>query len=213
MDEATRKLYEERGLGGRQGAGTRPALVIVDLNRGFTDPASPLHCDADLAVETTARLLAAARETHCPIAFTTLQYDESGRRVAKAFIDKVPTLLTLAPGTPWPKIDERIAPAPDEPVLMKLFASAFFGTPLAPMLAAAHCDTVIVTGASTSGCVRATAVDAMQYGYKVVVPRDGVADRAQAPHDAALFDIQAKYGDVLSTEETLELLNAAEFPS
>jgi nicotinamidase-related amidase len=72
---------------------------------------------------------------------------------------------------------------------------------------------VIVTGASTSGCVRATAVDAMQYGYKVVVPRDGVADRAQAPHDAALFDIQAKYGDVLSTEETLEVLNAAEFPS
>lgn len=211
MDEATRKLYEERGLGGRQGAGKRPALVIVDLNRGFTDPASPLHCDADGAVEATARLLAAARDSHCPVAFTTIEYDESGRRVAKAFIDKVPSLLTLAPGTPWPEIDSRITPQAGEPVLLKLFASAFFATPLAPMLAAAHCDTVVVTGASTSGCVRATAVDGMQYGYRVVVPREAVADRAVGPHEASLFDIDAKYGDVLSTEETLELLREADF--
>jgi nicotinamidase-related amidase len=211
MDDATRKLYADRGLGGRQGAGTRPALVIVDLNRGFTDPASPLHCDTDAAVEATARLLEAARENGCPVAFTTISYDESGRRVAKAFIDKVPSLLTLSPDTPWPKIDERIAPLPGEPVLLKLFASAFFGTPLAPMLVAAHCDTIIVTGASTSGCVRATAVDGMQYGYRVVVPREAVADRAVGPHEASLFDIDAKYGDVISTEETLELLQSATF--
>lgn len=211
MDEATRQLYSDRGLGGRQGAGTRPALVIVDLNRGFTDPASPLHCDTDAAVEATARLLEVARERGCPVAFTTIQYDEAGKRVAKAFIDKVPTLLTLAPDTPWPQIDERITPLPSEPVLIKLFASAFFGTPLAPMLAAAHCDTIIITGASTSGCVRATAVDGMQYGYKVVVPRDAVADRAVAPHEANLFDIDAKYGDVVSMDEALELLRAATF--
>src|SRR5579884_3069360 len=201
MDEATRQLYSDRGLGGRQGAGTRPALVVVDLNRGFTDPASPLHCDTDAAVEATARLLEAARENRCPVVFTTLCYDEAGQKVAKAFIDKVPSLLTLAPGTPWPEIDERIAPAPGEPVLQKLFASAFFGTPLVALLSAAHCDTVIVTGASTSGCVRATVVDGMQYGYRVVVPREAVADRAAGPHDAALFDIDAKYGDVVSTEE------------
>jgi maleamate amidohydrolase len=211
VDEETRKLYAERGLGGRQGAGRRPALIVVDLNRGFTDPASPLHCDADGAVEATALLLAAAREAGCPVAFTTLEYDEAGRRVAKAFIDKVPTLLTLAPGTPWPQIDERIAPRPDEPVLMKLFASAFFGTPLAPMLTAAHCDTVVITGASTSGCVRATAVDGMQYGYRVVVPREAVADRAPGPHEANLFDIDSKYGDVVSTDEAIALLRRAEF--
>jgi nicotinamidase-related amidase len=211
--EETRKLYEERGLGRRQGAGKRPALIVVDLNRGFTDPASPLHCDAHGAVRATARLLAAARQARCPIAFTTIEYDESARRVAKAFIDKVPSLLTLAPGTPWPQIDERIAPEPGEPVLLKLFASAFFGTPLAPMLAASRCDTVVVTGASTSGCVRATAVDGMQYGYRVVVPREAVADRAAGPHEATLFDIDAKYGDVLSTEETIELLLSAEFVS
>ncbi len=211
MDDATRQLYSDRGLGGRQGAGTRPALVIVDLNRGFTDPSSPLHCDTDEAVEATARLLEAARSSGCPVAFTTIQYDESARRVAKAFIDKVPTLLTLAPDTPWPEIDDRIAPLPEEPVLLKLFASAFFGTPLAPMLAAAHCDTIVVTGASTSGCVRATAVDGMQHGYRVVVPREAVADRAQAPHEANLFDIDAKYGDVVSTEEALAFLRAATF--
>jgi nicotinamidase-related amidase len=211
MDDATRKLYQERGLGRRQGAGTRPALVVVDLNKGFTDPASPLHCDTDAAVEATSRLLECARESRCPVAFTTLQYDEAGQRVAKAFIDKVPSLLTLAPGTPWPEIDERIAPLPGEPVLLKLFASAFFGTPLAPMLAAARCDTIIVTGASTSGCVRATAVDGMQHGYRVVVPREAVADRAVGPHEASLFDIDAKYGDVISTEETLELLRSATF--
>ncbi len=211
MDDATRKLYQERGLGGRQGAGRRPALIIVDLNRGFTDPSSPLHCDADGAVLATARLLAAAREAGCPVAFTTLQYDESGKRVAKAFIDKVPSLLTLAPGTPWPQIDERIAPRADEPLMVKLFASAFFGTPLAPMLAAAHCDTVVITGASTSGCVRATAVDGMQYGYRVIVPREAVADRAPGPHEANLFDIDSKYGDVVSTDEAIELLRQAEF--
>jgi maleamate amidohydrolase len=213
MDDSTRKLYEDRGLGGRQGAGTRPALVVVDLNRGFTDPESPLYCDTDSAVEATARLLAAAREAQLPIAFTTIQYDEAGKRVAKAFIDKVPSLLTLAAGTRWPEIDERITPLADEPVLLKLFASAFFGTPLAPMLAAAHCDTVIITGASTSGCVRATAVDGMQYGYRVVVPREAVADRAPGPHEANLFDIDAKYGDVVSVDETVELIRHAEFLS
>jgi maleamate amidohydrolase len=206
VDERTRELYAERGLGERQGAGERPALVIVDLNYGFTDPESPLRCDAEAAVAANVRLLAAAREAGSPVAFTTLEYDEGGRRVAKAFIDKVPALLVLEPGTRWPRIDDRLAPRPGEPVLMKLFASAFFGTPLAAMLAAHGVDTVIVTGASTSGCVRATAVDALQHGYKVVVPRDAVADRTAAPHEAALFDIDAKYGDVVSTDEAVEML-------
>jgi nicotinamidase-related amidase len=211
VDEATQRLYAERGLGKRQGAGKRPALVIVDLNYGFTDPESPLHCEAEEAVAANVRLLEAARAAGAPIAFTTLEYDEGGQRVAKAFIDKVPALLTLAPGTRWPQIDERIAPRPGEPVLMKLFASSFFGTALGAMLASHGCDTVVVTGASTSGCVRATVVDALQFGYKVVVPREAVADRIAGPHEAALFDIDAKYGDVVSTDEAVALLRAAEF--
>src|SRR6185436_20526091 len=197
------ELYAERGFGRRSGAGERPALVVVDLVNGFTDPASPLWCDADVAVAATARLLGAARAAGAPVAFTTVQYDEAGARVAAAFIAKVPALRTLAPGTPWPRVDARIAPLPGEPVLAKLFASAFFGTPLAPMLAAHGADTVVVCGASTSGCVRATAVDALQHGYRVVVPREAVGDRNQAAHEANLYDIDAKYGDVLPAGELL----------
>jgi maleamate amidohydrolase len=211
MDDDVRALYQDKGLGQRQGPGVRPGLVVVDLNYGFTDPDSPLYCHADGAVAATARLLEAARSSGAPVAFTTLQYDEAGKKVAKAFIDKVPTLLTLAPGTRWPRIDERIAPREGEPVLMKLFASAFFGTPLASMLASQGCDTVVVTGASTSGCVRATAVDALQHGYRVIVPREAVADRAQGPHDANLFDIDAKYGDVVGVDEAVELLQETRF--
>jgi maleamate amidohydrolase len=209
VDEETRELYSTRGLGQRQTIGRRPCLVVVDLNYGFTDPESPLCCDADGAVEATARLLEAAREGGAPVVFTTLEYDEAGKKVAKTFIEKAPSLLTLAPGTRWPKIDHRIAPRADEPVLMKLFASAFFGTALAAMLVAHECDTVIVTGASTSGCVRATVVDAMQHGYGVIVPREAVADRAAGPHEAALFDIEAKYGNVVGIDEAEELLAAA----
>jgi nicotinamidase-related amidase len=209
---STPEQYAERGFGRRQEAGRHPALVVVDLNLGFTDPASPLHCETDEAVAANVRLLEAARAAGAPVAFTTLEYDEGGRRVAKAFIDKVPALLTLAPGTRWPRIDDRIAPRPGEPVLVKLFASAFFGTALGALLTAHGCDTVIVTGASTSGCVRATVVDALQHGYRVVVPREAVADRLPGPHDAALFDIDAKYGDVVSTDEAVALLAASREP-
>src|SRR5713226_9061341 len=161
------ELYRQRGLGGRQRAGRRPALVVVDMILGFTDRASPLHCDTDEAVASIAELLQAARGAGRPVVFTTVAYDEAARRVARAFIEKVPSLLTLEKGSRWVEIDPRLRPNPSEPVLTKLFASAFFGTPLATMLTAYSCDTVVVTGASTSGCVRATAVDALQYGYRV----------------------------------------------
>ena len=203
---STEDVYSERGFGGRQGAGERPCLVVIDMNYGFTDPESPLHCDTDDAVAAIARLLDAAREAGAPVAFTTLEYDEGAKQVAKAFIAKSPGLLVLAPGTRWPQIDERIAPREGEPLLFKLFASAFHGTPLAAMLASHGCDTVIVTGASTSGCVRATAVDALQHGYRVIVPREAVADRAPGAHDASLTDIDAKYGDVVGIDEAVAIL-------
>ncbi len=203
---STEDIYAERGLGARQGAGVSPALVVIDLNYAFTDPESPLHCGADDAVAATASLLSAARAGGRPVAFTTLQYDAAGREVARAFLAKVPALLMLEPGTRWPQIDQRIAPRDGESVLDKLFASAFFGTPLATMLAAHGCDTVVVCGASTSGCVRATVVDALQYGYRVVVAREAVCDRAPAAHAASLTDIDAKYGDVVGLDEAVALL-------
>jgi maleamate amidohydrolase len=194
------------GFGGQMGFGDRPALVVVDMNVGFTDPASPLACPLEDVVEAIERLLRECRAAGFPVVYTTVAYDEGAKRTAAAFIEKVPALLTLEAGSRWVEIDPRIAPQPGEPVLTKLFASAFFGTPLSSLLAAAHCDTLVVTGASTSGCVRATAVDALQHGYRPIVPREAVGDRNPSAHEASLYDIDAKYGDVVSLEDALEHL-------
>jgi maleamate amidohydrolase len=194
---------KHEGFHGRAGFGRRPALVVVDMSVGFTDPASPLVCELDDVVGAIARLLEEARGAQLPVVYTTVSYDEGDKVAAAAFIDKVPALLTLEAGSRWVEIDPRVAPLPGEPVLSKLFASAFFGTPLSSLLAAAGCDSVIVTGASTSGCVRATVVDALQHGYRPVVPREAVGDRNPAAHEANLYDIDAKYGDVVSVDEVV----------
>ncbi len=194
------------GFHGRAGFGRRPALVVVDVNRGFTDPGSPLVCDLDDVVGAIVRLLEGFRAAGLPVAFTTVAYDDAGRQAAAVFIDKVPALLTLEAGSRWTEIDPRIAPRDDEPVLTKLWASAFHGTPLGSFLTANGCDSLVVTGASTSGCIRATAVDALQHGYRVIVPRDAVGDRNPSAHEANLYDIDTKYGDVVTTADVLAAL-------
>ena len=191
--------FHGRGVG----IGERPALVVVDMSVGFTDPESPLACDLEEVVDAVGQLLAAARRADVQVVYTTVAYDEESKRRASVFIDKVPALLTLEAGSRWVEIDPRLAPQPGEPVLRKLHASAFFETQLAELLAASERDSVIVTGASTSGCVRATAVDALQHGYPTVVPREAVGDRNPDAHAANLYDIDAKYGDVVSLEEAL----------
>jgi maleamate amidohydrolase len=197
------------GFHGRAGFGLRPALLVIDVNVGFTDPESPLACDLEGVVGAIQRLLGEARAAGLPVVYTTVSYDEGDRLAAAAFIDKIPALLTLEAGSRWVQIDPRIAPLPDEPVLNKLFASAFFGTPLSSLLTAAGCDGVIVTGASTSGCVRATVVDALQHGFRPVVPREAVGDRNPAAHEANLYDIDTKYGDVVSLDEVVAHLEAS----
>jgi maleamate amidohydrolase len=196
------------GFHGRAGLGSRPALVVVDVSRGFTDGGSPLVCDLDSVVASIARLLDAFRSARLPVSYTTVAYDETGKQAAEAFIEKVPALLTLEAGSAWVEIDRRVSPEPGEPVFTKLWASAFFGTPFASWLSAEGCDSLVVTGASTSGCVRATAVDALQNGYRAIVPREAVGDRNPAAHDANLYDIDTKYGNVTSLEETLAWIEA-----
>ena len=176
------------------------------MTLGFTDPDSPLACDLEGPVENIRKLLQAARSAGIPVVFTTVAYKESDRLTAAAFIDKVPALLALEAGTRWAKVDPRIAPLRSEPVLNKLFASGFFGTGLSSLLTAARVDTLIITGASTSGCVRATTVDALQYGFRPVVPREAVGDRNTDAHKANLYDVDAKYGDVIPVEEALKYL-------
>jgi maleamate amidohydrolase len=176
------------------------------MTLGFTDPESPLACDLEGPISEIQKVLRAARRAEIPIVFTTVAYRESDKLTAAAFIDKVPALLTLQAGTRWAEIDPRIAPEETEPVLNKLFASGFFGTGLSSLLTAAGVDTLIITGASTSGCVRATAVDALQYGFRPVVPSEAVGDRNPDAHKANLYDIDAKYGDVVRVRETLDYL-------
>lgn len=209
---SARDVYDARGFGGRQGAGRRPAVVVVDFIQGFTNPESRLACAADGAVEATRSLLDAAREAGALVVFTTVAYTDEDLEHAAHFIAKAPALATLRPGSHWIEVDERLGRRDDEQVLVKLYASSFFGTELDDLLRDNGCDTVIVTGASTSGCVRATAVDALQYGYRVIVPRDAVADRARDAHNASLLDIDAKYGDVVSVDAAVAAVRAAPAP-
>ena len=191
-------------FGGAAGFGARPAVVVVDLNVGFTDPESPLACDLDDVLVHTRTLLDVARAAGVPVFFTTIEYDEVGEAAAAVFLRKAPALKVLRPGTRWVEIDPRLGRREGEPVLVKAHASAFFGVPFAALLAGR--DTLIVCGASTSGCVRATVVDAMQHGFSPIIPRECVGDRSPRAHEQALDDIGGRYGDVTSVEEVLAAL-------
>lgn len=201
----TAAAYADNDIGADVGFGERPALVVIDLIRAFTDPESDLGSDVDDVVEQVGRLLAAFRVYDLPRYFTTVAY-ESSYGDAGVFIEKVPALRELEQGTDAVAVDERVEPEGDERVVLKKYASAFFGTDLATELTTNRVDTVVVTGVTTSGCVRATAVDSLQYGYRTIVPEDAVGDRAPEPHAANLFDIDAKYGDVLTTDAVLTYL-------
>jgi nicotinamidase-related amidase len=204
-DKETTEFYQQRGFGGRVGFGKRPALLIIDFINAFTDLSSPLASDLNAPVEATRKLLAVARPRGIPIFFTTVQYDE-GFADAGVFIKKVPSLAVLKAGSPMVEIDERLKPQPGEHVIVKKYASAFFGTSLWSTLTAERVDTVLIAGCTTSGCVRASAVDACQTGFHTIVVEEAVGDRAALPHQANLFDIDAKYGDVVSLETALTYL-------
>jgi len=201
----TLAFYKRRGFAGRVGFGVQPALLVVDFINAFTGSGSPLASNLDAEVEATRQLLASARDCNIPVTFTTVEYDD-GFRDAGVFIKKVPSLSVLRKGSPLVEVDERLAPRANEHLIVKKYASAFFGTPLASTLTAGGVDTLIITGCTTSGCVRASAVDACQHGFLAIVVRECVGDRAPEPHEANLFDIDAKYGDVVTLEETLTYL-------
>lgn len=201
-DERTREVYERAQFGQSVQLGTRPAVLVVDFSRGFTDPECDLGSDLTLEVETTKRLLDAARARGLTIIFTTIGY-EPNLKDGSLWIQKAPSLAELQIGGRWVEIDPRLARREDETVILKKGPSAFFGTSLASILISQGIDTVILCGATTSGCIRATAVDLLQYGFPTLVPRECVGDRAQGPHEANLFDIQAKYADVVSAEEAI----------
>ncbi len=202
---STLDLYRSRGLGSRVGFGSRPAVVVVDYIVGFTDRHSPLAGDFSRELRATKSLLNAMRRRGAPVFFTTTAYDKAMTE-AGVFVRKVPSLAVLQRGSRWVEIDPSLKRRQDEVVIEKQYASAFFGTPLASTLHAQGVDTLIVTGCTTSGCVRATAVDGLQHGLRVIVPRECVGDRAPGPHEANLIDIDGKYGDVMSVKEVVALV-------
>jgi maleamate amidohydrolase len=180
-------------------------VLVVDFSCGFTDPACSLGSELSAEVEATKRLLDIARAKGLPVIFTSIGF-ESSLKDGGLWLQKAPALADLQLGGRWVEIDPRLEPREDETVVLKKGASAFFGTNLASILVSQQIDSVILCGATTSGCVRATAVDLLQYGWPTLVPRECVGDRAQAPHEANLFDIQAKYADVVSLEEAFAYL-------
>ncbi|MFZ0583534.1 MAG: isochorismatase family protein [Candidatus Acidiferrales bacterium] len=205
--DRTRAAYRSSGIGGRVGFGDRAALLIVDFQRGFTDPSSPVGGELSREIAATKMLLTAAREKHVPIAFTAVGFDASGRDGA-TWLRKMPGLAVLIENTPFCEIDERLKPVGGEPVWIKRASSAFFGTPIIPFLTASGVDTLIVTGCVTSGCIRATTVDAVSFGYRTIVPAECVGDRAEGPHKSNLFDIDAKYADVEPLANVLRYIAA-----
>lgn len=201
-DEEARQIYAKARLGESVTMGSRPAVLVVDFSCGFTDPECTLGSDLTPQVEATRRLLDAAREKEIPVIFTTIGFEPS-LKDGGLWLQKVPSLGDLQLGGHWVEIDPRLAVGPDETVIVKKGASAFFGTNLAAILISQGIDSIILCGATTSGCIRGTAIDLLQYGFPTLVPRECVGDRAQAPHEANLFDIQAKYADVVSLDEAL----------
>ena len=204
-DDAAKAVYAKAGLGQAVTLGDRPAVLVIDFSCGFTDPECALGSDLTSEVAATKRLLDTARAKELPVIFTTIGFDAS-LKDGGLWMQKVPALAVLQLGGHWMDIDPRLELRDDEIVIVKKGASGFFGTNLASVLVSQGVDSVILCGATTSGCIRATAVDLLQYGWPTLVPRDCVGDRAQAPHEANLFDIQAKYADVVSVEDALAYL-------
>ena len=206
-DSEAREVYARAGLGASVTLGTRPCVLVIDFSCGFTDPDCALGSDLTPQVEATRRLLDAAREKGLAVVFTTIGFDAS-LKDGGLWLQKVPALRALQIGDRWVDIDPRLEPRDDEPVVLKKGASGFFGTNLASILLTQQADTVVLCGATTSGCIRATAIDLLQYGWPTLVPRECVGDRAQAPHENNLFDIQAKYADVVSVDDALAYLES-----
>ncbi len=207
VDGETRRIYEAARIGGPVALGTRPGVLVIDLQTGFTTPDGPVGSDLSEPVEATRHLLDVARANARPIVFTVIGFGAEAE--AGVWGQKMPGLLELRAGGPWTELDPRLGARPDEPVIVKRGASALFGTGVASLFTAQRCDTVVVCGATTSGCVRASVVDLMQAGFPVLVAADCCGDRARGPHEANLFDMAAKYADVVPGIDAAEYLARA----
>lgn len=197
--------YAAAGFGGRLAFGTSPVLLIVDVVMAYLDPASPLYAGVEHALVSNVRLAAAARACGVPVIFTNVAYEPGGLD-GGMFFRKVPALRAFVRGSPAGLFHPNLQPQAGELVLSKQYPSAFFGTSLASTLYAGGVDTVLITGFSTSGCVRASALDALCYGFAPFVVREACGDRDVRPHDQNLFDMAAKMAEVVGEAEAIALM-------
>ena len=199
--------YRTAGFGNALGWGVSPALLVVDMCRAYVDPGSPLYAEpAAAAYAVAARLAGAARSAGRPVVFTRVEYMADGSD-GGLFFRKVGALASFVAGNPLAEFTDIVAPAAGDIVVTKQYASSFFGTSLASTLRALGVDTVVVCGVSTSGCVRASALDALQNGFAPMVVAEGCADRDDRPHRSNLFDLAAKYADVVDEAEAFAHLS------
>lgn len=197
--------YRAHGFAGGLGFGRSPAVLVVDVCLAYLDDSSPLRAPVEDAVEASARLVAAARQDSVPVLFTRVRFQRGGAD-GGLFWRKIPALRVLEEGSPLGAFPDDPAPLDGEVVVTKQYASAFFGTSLASTLHAEGIDTLLICGLTTSGCIRASAVDALQHGFRPLVISDACGDRDPAPHEANLLDLSAKYADVLTVDEAITRL-------
>lgn len=196
-------------FGGRVGFGRSPALILIDFVEAYFAPESPLYAGVEAALVSALRVREAAHAARVPVILTNVVYHPGGIDGGR-FFEKVPALKAFEAGNPMGAWPTGLEPQPDEIVLTKQYPSAFFGTSLASTLTARGIDQVILTGLSTSGCVRATCVDAVSYGFRTAVVAEGCGDRHPGPHEANLFDMNAKYADVVSEDAIVAYLASLE---
>ena len=198
LDENYAKAYN-----GRLGFGSRPVLLVVDMVQAYFDPECPLFAEVEGELAKTISLIAAARETGVSVIYTNVVYHESGID-GGLFYKKAPVLACFRAGSPMGAWPEGISPRDDELVISKQYPSAFFGTSLGATLTAQGIDTVVTCGVTTSGCIRATCLDTVSNGFIPIIVEDACGDRHQAPHDANIFDMNAKYADVVTSADVLQ---------
>jgi len=198
-------VYARQGFGAVVGSGERPALLVVDFVNAFADPRMLGSGNIEAAVAATVPVLRACRERSLPVVFTRIVYAEDGSD-AGVWATKLPALRQLTPDSPANRVVDALAPLPGELVIDKKQASAFFGTDLAPWLVQRRVDTLYVTGCTTSGCVRASVVDAVGWNFRPIVIEDCVGDRAEGPHAANLFDMRQKYADLVTAEAAIRAI-------
>lgn len=198
--------YAAAGFGGELGWGDAPAVLVVDVCRAYVDLDSPLYAGVEDAVASAGRLVDAARDAEVPVVFTRVEFQPGGAD-GGLFFRKVPALACFERDNPLAEFLEHPRPLPDETVVTKQYASAFFGTSLASTLRARGVDTVVICGLSTSGCVRASALDALQHGFVPIVVADACGDRHPDVQRANLFDLSQKYATVVAEADAVEHLS------